>query len=92
MNYKNNNNTTILLVDDNALNLKLLQHSLRDQGFHFQTAQNGKLALESIEKQKPELILLDIMMPVMDGFETIKEIRKQKIFAKLPILALTACC
>ena len=89
MNYKNNNNTTILLVDDNALNLKLLQHSLRDQGFHFQTAQNGKLALESIEKQKPELILLDIMMPVMDGYQTLNVIRKNPETKDIPVIFIT---
>lgn len=82
---------TILLVDDDMRNVFALSSLLEDKSVDVVIAKNG---LECLEKLKdgvrPDAILMDIMMPLMDGYEAMREIRKQKVFAKLPIIALTA--
>ena len=60
---------TILLVDDNAQNLELMQAFLEELGCSIQTASDGLDAIESIEQTRPHLIILDVMMPRMSGFE-----------------------
>ncbi|VAX34896.1 Signal transduction histidine kinase [hydrothermal vent metagenome] len=84
-------NKKVLIVDDDMRNTFALSKALKSKGMDVFMAENGKVALERLkEQQDVDVVLMDIMMPVMDGFETIKEIREQRIFAKLPILALTA--
>ncbi len=80
----------ILIVDDDARNSFALSKLLADKGLKVHIAQNGQKALEMLEKNEVDLVLMDIMMPVMDGYETIKRIRLQPKFRNLPILALTA--
>ncbi|GEM_PF-826752 len=80
----------ILIVDDDARNSFALSKLLADKGLKVHIAQNGQKALETLKRNDLDLILMDIMMPVMDGFETIKRIRIQPKFRNLPILALTA--
>ena len=58
----------ILIVDDVPANLRLLDHILRDKGYKVRPVPNGTLALQVAEKEKPDLILLDVMMPDIDGF------------------------
>ncbi len=60
----------ILIVDDTQRNIQVLGTILREGGYQLNVAQNGQQALDSVARAKPDLILLDIMMPVMDGFET----------------------
>jgi putative two-component system response regulator len=79
----------ILCVDDEPLNLKLLVDLLSAR-FNTRIATNGEKALQVVEQQQPDLILLDVMMPVMDGFETCKNIRKTLDKQDLPILFITA--
>lgn len=81
---------TILIVDDTPANLKLLATLLTAQEYRVRPAPNGEHALASVQKEPPDLILLDIMMPEMDGYQTMREIRKDPKFRSLPILALTA--
>ncbi|MCP3943717.1 MAG: response regulator [Desulfobacteraceae bacterium] len=82
---------TVLLVDDDMRNAFALNKFLKSKGMEVVIADNGQKALEILEEEKkPDIILMDIMMPVMDGYQTMKEIRKQKEFKDLPILALTA--
>ena len=81
---------TILIVDDNANNLKVIAGVLKDKGYNFRMAKSGKLALSILEKTKPDLILLDIQMPEMDGFETCIKIKQNEEFAKIPVVFLTA--
>jgi len=81
---------TILVVDDNPNNLKVVAGVLKDKGYDFRLAKSGKLALTILEKTKPDLILLDIQMPEMDGFETCKLIKKVEANEKIPIIYLTA--
>lgn len=68
--------TKILVIDDDVAVLQLLQVYLETQGFNVATAKNGQLGLEVAWKQKPDLVLLDLIMPVMDGFETYRRLRE----------------
>jgi len=83
-------NDTILVVDDNPNNLKVVAGVLKDKGYNFRVAKSGKLALSILEKTTPDLILLDIQMPEMDGFETCKRIKAIETNSKIPIIYLTA--
>ena len=80
----------ILAVDDNTMNLELYRGSLKDIRSHVDTAVNGVEALELISRNSYDLIILDHMMPVMDGMETLKTIRKQNLCPGVPIIIITA--
>ena len=80
----------ILIVDDTSANVQVLGQILSTKGYQIVIAANGKQALKAVEQQIPDLILLDINMPEMDGFETCKVLKSQKSFAEIPILFLTA--
>ncbi|HEY9668563.1 MAG TPA: response regulator [Coleofasciculaceae cyanobacterium] len=80
----------ILVVDDIEDNLFLLQSILTDEGYEVDTAQNGKLALSKIEASPPDLVLMDAMMPGMDGYEVTRRIRNNKKLPFIPILMITA--
>lgn len=79
----------ILVVDDKAQNLKLLGTILKSS-YNLYLANSGEKALEILKNHKPELILLDVMMPEMDGYEVASRIKEQKELAEIPILFLTA--
>src|SRR3990172_5062730 len=66
----------ILLVDDEPDILEFLSYNLKKEGYEVYTAENGKRGIEIAEKQNPDLIILDVMMPEMDGIETCSEMRK----------------
>ena len=78
---------TIMVVDDKSSVRRLLEEYLVEQGFHVVTADNGQNALYTARHVKPDLILLDIMMPQMDGYEFIRRYRKER---NIPIILLTA--
>ncbi len=80
----------ILIVDDNPNNLKVVAGVLKENGYDFRMAKSGKLALNILEKTKPDLILLDVQMPEMDGFETCKRIKVDVSNTMIPIVYLTA--
>jgi CheY-like chemotaxis protein/signal transduction histidine kinase len=81
----------VLLVDDDMRNLFALSKVLRGWGMHVTMAQDGLKALKALADHSDiELVLMDVMMPVMDGYDTIREIRAQPQLVKLPIIALTA--
>jgi CheY-like chemotaxis protein len=80
----------ILVVDDVADNLFLLQTVLEAEGYLVETASNGMTALQKIEQTHPDLVLLDIMMPGLNGYEVTRTVRQNHQFAALPILLLTA--
>ena len=83
-------NKAVLLVEDNVANQKVAGSYLKHWGFDYDIANNGKEALEKIKLNNYDIFLIDLFMPVMDGFETIKRIRKIKKYADFPIIALTA--
>lgn len=80
----------LLAVDDNSMNLELYRASLKDTKIQIDTAMNGIEALELISRYKYDLIILDHMMPLMDGMETLKTIKKQNLCQGVPILVITA--
>ncbi len=80
----------ILLVDDNLQNLKVLGNMLQETGYHLRFAKNGIQALEAVRKKKPDLILLDIMMPDLDGFEVCRQLKQNLQTHDIPIIFLTA--
>jgi DNA-binding response OmpR family regulator len=87
MYYTMDMSRTILVVDDKANVRTLLREYLTEQGFRVVTAENGRIALFTARQEKPDLILLDIMMPEMDGTEFIRFYRKE---SNTPIILLTA--
>jgi pilus assembly protein CpaE len=80
----------ILVVDDDLDTLKLVGMMLQRQGYNIVAAINGAQALSKVPAEKPDLILLDVMMPDIDGFEVCKRIRTDSAFASIPILMFTA--
>ena len=80
----------ILLVEDNDLNQEVATELLRDAGFVVDLAENGQIALDKVRAVDYDLVLMDMQMPVMDGIVATQEIRKEKRFKSLPIVAMTA--
>jgi two-component system cell cycle response regulator len=80
----------ILVVDDNPLNVKLLSAKLAREYYTVLTAENGLQALEVVEKEKPDLVLLDVMMPELDGFETCRRIKGNPVSKNTPVVMVTA--
>jgi CheY-like chemotaxis protein len=82
---------TVLLVDDDARNIFALSSALERRGMKVLTATTGREAIDLIEATHDiALVLMDIMMPEMDGYQTMQVIRSQPTFRRLPIIALTA--
>ncbi|MBN2890796.1 MAG: response regulator transcription factor [Bacteroidales bacterium] len=80
----------ILLVDDDPDILEFLSYNIKQEGYEIQTAENGIQALKKLENYKPDLIILDVMMPEMDGVETCQEIRNNSDFDDVIVTFLTA--
>jgi DNA-binding response OmpR family regulator len=78
---------TILVVDDEPRYVRLVEVNLTTEGYTVETATNGQQAVESVAAKQPDLVLLDVMMPIMDGFTACERIRE---FSTLPIIILTA--
>lgn len=79
----------ILVVDDNDSNRNLLAHQLRRQGHEITTAPSGRQALEMIRQSKPDLILLDLFMPDMNGFDVLKEMHTDENLRSVPVIIIT---
>ncbi|TGO03386.1 hypothetical protein PN36_07370 [Candidatus Thiomargarita nelsonii] len=86
----NKKSSLILIVDDNPHNLKVLGNTLTKMGYNLTFAKSGAQAFKTILKKKPDLILLDVMMPEMDGFEVCRRLKQNAAFAKIPVIFLTA--
>jgi len=83
-------NYSILLVEDNKLNQTVVKFTLKRYGYQIDVANNGIEAIEKYKEGKYDFILMDIMMPEMDGIEASKAIRKLETDSRIPIIALTA--
>ena len=80
----------ILIVDDRSEVVELVKVTLEGEGYQTIDASDGREALEKIRKEKPDLILLDIVMPKMDGFEVLSKLKKDPKIKEIPIIMLTA--
>ena len=84
------NKNTILVVDDNPDNLRLLVEILKKRGYRVRTSTSGTNALATIRKEVPDLVLLDIMMPEIDGFEVCRRLKENEHTAAIPIIFISA--
>ncbi len=80
----------ILAVDDERHIVRLVQVNLERAGYQVVTAFDGKDALEKVASEQPDLVVLDVMMPYMDGFEVLQNLRKNQSTRDLPVIMLTA--
>jgi len=90
MNENTNKKMIVLIVDDNPNNLKMLMDYLKESGFKLVVAQNGQEALDRVEVLIPDIILLDIMMPVLNGYDTCKRLKSDERFKDIPVIYMTA--
>ncbi len=81
---------SIMIVEDDAVTRNLLRRMIEKEGMSVVEAQNGRIGLEVAAQKEPALILLDLMMPEMDGFQFVEEIRKQEKLKSIPIIVVTA--
>jgi len=81
---------SILVVDDNKITTKLLRRYLEANGFDAREAYDGIDCLEKVEEQLPDAIVLDVMMPRMDGYETVKKLKEQDHTRHIPVVIVTA--
>ena len=84
------NKPLILAIDDISVNLTLLRSQLRFSDYDIITASSGQEALDLIQSARPDAVLLDIMMPDMDGFEVLEAIRNNPATEELPVIMLTS--
>jgi signal transduction histidine kinase len=80
----------VLVVDDNRLNRFKLQHDLQQQGFVVGQAENGRQALDALRAERYDVVLLDILMPVMDGYETLAEMKRDASLRDVPVIVISA--
>src|SRR5512137_142008 len=80
----------ILIVEDAPANIQALSSTLKDKGYQISVATNGRQALEVVARLRPDLILLDVMMPEMDGFETCRRLKESDATKQIPVIFLTA--
>jgi MHYT domain (predicted integral membrane sensor domain) len=80
----------VLVIEDDAATSELMTRLLQKEGYSVTQAKNGRIALNYMAKVTPQIILLDLMMPEMDGFQFIAELRKQEVWSEIPIVVVTA--
>ncbi len=83
-------NPLVLVVDDNKITTKLLNRYLTAAGFTVKEAYDGIECLEKVEEQIPDAIVLDVMMPRLDGYETVKRLKADSRFSMIPVVIVTA--
>lgn len=80
----------VLLVEDNELNADMLSRRLRRRGFEVEVAEDGQQAIAAIGRQHPDIVLMDMRMPVLDGWETTRRLKSNPETCAIPVIALTA--
>jgi CheY-like chemotaxis protein len=80
----------ILIVDDDVDLVQVMKGALESKLFEVIVAHNGKEGLQKVKDEKPDIVILDIMMPVMDGWAFAEQFNKDQVLAKTPVLALTS--
>jgi class 3 adenylate cyclase len=85
-----NQRPKILIVDDEPFNVDYLEQELEDMNYNIITAGNGREALDQVKNGQPDLILLDIMMPIMDGFAVLNELKEDPLLRHIPVIVISA--
>ncbi len=80
----------IVLAEDEPQIARLVEFKLKKEGYQVVWKENGEEALEAIKADRPDLILLDVMMPVMDGYEVLRQIKEDENLRNIPVIMLTA--
>jgi len=80
----------VLVVDDHSPTVQLIRTALEGMDMEVRTATNGAECLLAVDQERPELIILDVMMPVMDGFQTLQVLQESEENAEIPVIMLTA--
>jgi DNA-binding response OmpR family regulator len=80
----------VLVVDDDPLVIRLVKELLKTQGFSVETAKDGIDAMIMVQKNKPDLIVLDIMMPELNGYDVLKTLKFKEEYKKIPVILLTS--
>lgn len=85
-----NQKPKVLIVDDEPFNVDYLVQELEDSNYQLITASNGREALDKTYKEQPDLVLLDLMMPVLDGFAVLAEIKADTVLRDIPVIIISA--
>lgn len=80
----------VLYIEDSNLNVRLVQKMLKVMGYDFISAEDGYSGIEAVEKEQPDIVLLDINLPDIDGYEVIRQLRENGLVNNIPVVALTA--
>jgi len=80
----------ILIVEDDPMNRDLIRKTIEKAGWAVEEAENGQVALERIESSRPALVLLDLMMPHVDGFDLVARLRERTEYRDIPVVVITA--
>lgn len=79
----------VLLLEDEEIIIELLERKLKQQGYEISVARNGEQGLAMMKKEKPDVVLLDIIMPKMGGFEVMEEMNKQEQLKNIPVIIIS---
>jgi CheY-like chemotaxis protein len=83
-------NKSVLVIDDDPMIVKVLRDSLERAGYRVRTATSGLEGLQTVKDERPDLIILDILMPMLDGFKVARILKFDKRFQKIPMIVLTS--
>lgn len=81
---------TVLVVDDDPQIVRVVEINLTQEGYQVRTAGDGEAALAAVREERPDLVILDVTMPRMDGFEVLKRLKADPAVADIPVIMLTA--
>ena len=85
-----NQKAKVLIVDDEPLNVDYIEQALEDSDYQIITATNGEEALKKIKSEQPDLVLLDLAMPIMDGFAVLEQVKADSMLRDIPIIIISA--
>jgi CheY-like chemotaxis protein len=80
----------ILIIEDNKANLELVEYLLKASGYATFAARDGEEGIRGARKEHPDLIICDLQMPIMDGYEVVRELKKDPLLRPIPVIAVTA--
>lgn len=86
----NNKKEKILVIDDSATNIVLVKGVLEEAGYEIITSNSAKKALKILDTEKPDLILLDLMMPQMSGYDFLEKMNEEKLLDEIPVIVVSA--